>query len=101
MSSSDIEYRHRLADTYRSGRVFLAGDAAHCHSPAGGQGMNLGIQDGFRLGQILSGALRGKSSEEDLDRYEFERRPQAEKVVALTHRTLFRSLTYVMVLRDG
>jgi 2-polyprenyl-6-methoxyphenol hydroxylase-like FAD-dependent oxidoreductase len=49
MSSSDVECRHRLADTYRSGRVFLAGDAAHCHSPAGGQGMNLGIQDGFRL----------------------------------------------------
>jgi 2-polyprenyl-6-methoxyphenol hydroxylase-like FAD-dependent oxidoreductase len=69
---------HRLADHYRAGRLLLAGDAAHVHSPAGGQGMNTGIQDGFALGAAL---ITG-----DLDRYESERRPVAQRVVRFTDR---------------
>jgi 2-polyprenyl-6-methoxyphenol hydroxylase-like FAD-dependent oxidoreductase len=69
---------HRVADAYRSGRVFLAGDAAHVHSPAGGQGMNTGIQDGYALGTALvTGGLDG---------YETRRRPVAQRVVAFTDR---------------
>ena len=48
--SSRFRVHHRVADHYRAGRLLLAGDAAHVHSPAGGQGMNTGIQDGFALG---------------------------------------------------
>lgn len=70
----------RLADRYRVGPVFLAGDAAHVHPPTGGQGMNTGIQDsynlGWKLGQVLAGA-----AEQLLDTYEIERRPVAERVL--------------------
>jgi 2-polyprenyl-6-methoxyphenol hydroxylase-like FAD-dependent oxidoreductase len=52
-----------LADRYRAGRVLLAGDAAHVHSPAGGQGMNTGIQDAYNLGWKLAAALRGDAGE--------------------------------------
>lgn len=84
--SSRFHIHHRLAHQYRKGRVFLAGDAAHVHSPAGGQGMNTGLQDGARLGQILSEAMKeGKTTAADLDRYENERRPVAKGVVAFTH----------------
>ncbi|EMC94795.1 hypothetical protein BAUCODRAFT_25908 [Baudoinia panamericana UAMH 10762] len=77
---------HRLAHNYRKGRVFLAGDAAHVHSPAGGQGMNTGIQDGYKLAEILTEAVKGgKTSAAALDRYEAARRPVAKKVVQLTH----------------
>jgi 2-polyprenyl-6-methoxyphenol hydroxylase-like FAD-dependent oxidoreductase len=83
---SHFHIHHRLASHYRQGRIFLAGDAAHVHSPAGGQGMNISIQDGCRLGEILAEALQGKSSDADLDRYETERRPVGERVLAMTHR---------------
>ncbi|KUI55099.1 Pentachlorophenol 4-monooxygenase [Cytospora mali] len=94
---ADVALYQRLVDEraapgivvseYRKGRVFLAGDAAHAHSPAGGQGMNIGIQDGVRLGEVLSEAvLAGKTSDDALGRYEGERRPVAKGVVALTHR---------------
>jgi 2-polyprenyl-6-methoxyphenol hydroxylase-like FAD-dependent oxidoreductase len=76
--SSRFRVHHRLADHYRAGRLLLAGDAAHVHSPAGGQGMNTGIQDGFALGAAL---VTG-----DLDRYETERRPVAQRVVQFTDR---------------
>ncbi|KAK4569640.1 hypothetical protein LTR86_003404 [Recurvomyces mirabilis] len=83
---SRFHIHHRLAAQYRKGRVFLAGDAAHVHSPAGGQGMNTGIQDGYRLGQILSEAIRdGKTDATSLDRYHNERRPVAQGVVTMTH----------------
>jgi 2-polyprenyl-6-methoxyphenol hydroxylase-like FAD-dependent oxidoreductase len=72
----------RLAARYRVGRCFLAGDAAHIHSPAGGQGMNTGIQDavnlGWKLGQVLNGVGQ---TELLLDSYEAERRPIAREVV--------------------
>ncbi len=56
---SRFRVHHRVADTYRAGRLLLAGDAAHVHSPAGGQGMNLGIQDAVALGDALAAVLGG------------------------------------------
>ena len=83
--SSRFRVHHRLAEHYRSGRVLLAGDAAHVHSPAGGQGMNTGIQDAVLLGRLLARVLDGEP-ESVLDAYETTRRPVAEGVVALTDR---------------
>jgi 2-polyprenyl-6-methoxyphenol hydroxylase-like FAD-dependent oxidoreductase len=84
--STRFRVHHRLADRYRAGRVLLAGDAAHVHSPAGGQGMNTGIQDAVVLGHALSAVLRGSGDEKTLDEYERTRRPIANRVVALTDR---------------
>ncbi|MEU6172356.1 FAD-dependent monooxygenase [Streptantibioticus parmotrematis] len=69
-----------LADHYRTGRIFLAGDAAHIHSPAGGQGMNTGIQDAYNLGWKLAALLDG-ADPALLDTYEHERRPVARAVL--------------------
>jgi 2-polyprenyl-6-methoxyphenol hydroxylase-like FAD-dependent oxidoreductase len=82
--SSRFRVHHRLADRYRAGRIFLAGDAAHVHSPAGGQGMNTGIQDAIALARELTRAIR--TGEGDLDAYERLRRPVAQRVVAFTDR---------------
>jgi 2-polyprenyl-6-methoxyphenol hydroxylase-like FAD-dependent oxidoreductase len=65
----------RQATTYRKGRVLLAGDAAHVHSPFGGQGMNLGIGDAMNLGWKLAATVKGWAPEELLDSYTFERHP--------------------------
>lgn len=73
----------RLADHYRRGRVLLAGDAAHVHTPAGGFGMNTGIQDAYSLGWRLALALRG-GDDEIVDGYERERRPVAEALLGST-----------------
>lgn len=81
----------RLADRYREGRVFLAGDAAHVHSPAGGQGMNTGIQDAYNLGWKLAAVVRG-ASPALLDTYEAERRPVAAHVLALSNARLKEAL---------
>ncbi|WP_067699263.1 FAD-dependent monooxygenase [Nocardia jejuensis] len=83
--SSRFRVHHRLADHYRAGRVFLAGDAAHVHSPAGGQGMNTGIQDAALLGSLLGRVLAG-SPASLLDSYESTRRPIALGVVTFTDR---------------
>lgn len=74
----------RLAEQYRVGRVFLAGDAAHVHPPLGGQGLNLGIQDAFNLGWKLAAAVRGWAPEALLDTYFTERHPVAEDVLTIT-----------------
>src|SRR5262245_40724211 len=71
----------RLADTFRQGNVFLAGDAAHVHSTTGGQGMNCCMQDAFNLGWKLSLVLEGYAGPDLLDTYEAERRPVAEQVI--------------------
>src|SRR6516225_603959 len=71
----------RLAKTYRSGNVFLAGDSAHVHSTTGGQGMNCCMQDAFNLGWKLALVLKGSARPELLDTYEAERRPVAEQVI--------------------
>ncbi|MFI9379453.1 FAD-dependent monooxygenase [Streptomyces parvulus] len=76
--SSRFRVHHRVADRYRNGRLLLAGDAAHAHSPAGGQGMNTGIQDGYALGRAIAAGR--------LDAYEAQRRPVARRVVAFSHR---------------
>jgi len=73
----------RLADAFRDGRVFLAGDAAHVHPPTGGQGLNTGVQDGYNLGWKLAAVLAG-SPEALLGTYETERRAIAEEVLALS-----------------
>jgi 2-polyprenyl-6-methoxyphenol hydroxylase-like FAD-dependent oxidoreductase len=73
----------RVADRYRSGRVFLAGDAAHVHPPTGGQGLNTSIQDAYGLGWRLAAVLGG-APDALLDTYEAERRPIALEVLALS-----------------
>jgi 2-polyprenyl-6-methoxyphenol hydroxylase-like FAD-dependent oxidoreductase len=73
----------RMVERYRSERVFLAGDAAHVHSAAGGQGMNTGIQDAYNLGWKLALALDG-GPEDLLDTYQAERLPVAQGVLAST-----------------
>ncbi|MFJ1762898.1 FAD-dependent monooxygenase [Amycolatopsis sp. NPDC088138] len=98
----------RLAASYKEGRVLLAGDAAHTHFPAGGQGLNLGVQDAMNLGWKLAAELKGRAPKNLLDTYEQERRPVAEAVLQnvaaqsalipttpelLALRTIFRALT--------
>lgn len=69
------------AETYRKGRVLLVGDAAHVHFPAGGQGVNLGLQDAFNLGWKLAAHLRSGAPESLLDTYHTERHPVAAAVL--------------------
>lgn len=87
--SAQVPLQHRIASRFRVGPVFLVGDAAHSHSPAGGQGMNAGIQDAANLGWKLAYAARvGARGEEAgtlLDSYERERRPADRRILALTH----------------
>ncbi|WP_238158624.1 rifampin monooxygenase [Kribbella voronezhensis] len=71
----------RLAEQYRSGRVLLAGDAAHVHPPLGGQGLNLGVQDAFNLGWKLAAEVNGWAPESLLDTYHDERHPVAAMVL--------------------
>jgi 2-polyprenyl-6-methoxyphenol hydroxylase-like FAD-dependent oxidoreductase len=78
--SSRFRIHHRIASSYRSGRVLLAGDAAHVHSPAGGQGMNLGLRDAVALGDTLAAVLAG-GPDTLLDGYAAARRPLAEEVL--------------------
>jgi len=80
---SAFHVHSRLAGSYRDRRVFLAGDAAHVHSPVGGQGMNVGMQDAFNLGWKLTQALKG-APDGLLDSYELERRPVARTVIRAT-----------------
>lgn len=74
----------RQAEAYRKGRVLLAGDAAHIHSPMGGQGLNLGLQDAINLGWKLARVARGISPETLLDSYQVERHPVAARVLRNT-----------------
>jgi 2-polyprenyl-6-methoxyphenol hydroxylase-like FAD-dependent oxidoreductase len=74
----------RLVDTYRQDRVLLAGDAAHVHSPVGGQGLSLGLVDTSNLGWKLAAIVRGDKPDSLLDSYTSERRPVAEAVLANT-----------------
>lgn len=72
---------HRLSAKFSEGRAFLAGDAAHIHSPAGGQGMNIGIQDSLNLSHNLFAVLRNNKHPQILEQYERERMPIAKKVI--------------------
>ncbi|GAB3034510.1 FAD-dependent monooxygenase [Mycobacterium bourgelatii] len=82
---SRFKIHHRVADTYRAGRLLLAGDAAHVHSPAGGQGMNLGITDAVALAAALTEVLGG-GPDAALDDYSKQQRARAQQVLALTGR---------------
>ncbi|TFC56108.1 MULTISPECIES: FAD-dependent oxidoreductase [unclassified Cryobacterium] len=89
----------RLADTFARGRVFLAGDAAHIHSPAGAQGMNTGIQDAVNLGWKLALVCRGAADPALLGSYEQERLPVARSVLAGTNRAFTVATSQHPVLR--
>jgi 2-polyprenyl-6-methoxyphenol hydroxylase-like FAD-dependent oxidoreductase len=82
--ASDFRPREALADRFRAGRVFLAGDAAHIHSPAGGQGLNTSFQDAYNLGWKLGAVLGGGADPALLDTYEEERRRVAAEMLGLT-----------------
>ncbi|MGC9438759.1 FAD-dependent oxidoreductase [Streptomyces sp. WG5] len=82
--ASDFRPRAALADRFAAGRVFLAGDAAHVHSPAGGQGLNTSVQDAYNLGWKLGAVLAGGAPAALLDTYEEERRPVAAQVLDLS-----------------
>ncbi|MFX1819355.1 FAD-dependent monooxygenase [Pseudarthrobacter sp. CC4] len=87
--SAQVRLQHRVASRFRSGNLFLAGDAAHAHSPAGGQGMNNGILDALNLGWKLGFASDGGTHPELLGSYDYERRLAARRVLALTHVIFF------------
>lgn len=84
--SSAFRVQHRVADHYRDGRLIVMGDAAHVHSPAGGQGMNTGIVDAVLLGDLLARVVAGREPETLLDHYGEQRRPAAEAVLAMSGR---------------
>ncbi len=101
----------RMVDHFRNGRVFLAGDAAHIHSPTGGQGITTGVQDAWNLGWKLAQVLQRGAPESLLDSYEDERLPIAKEVLASTDTNtrvflgvtpamrIFRDLVFVPLLR--
>src|SRR5207244_3593100 len=74
----------RQAAQYRSGRVLLAGDAAHVHSPIGGQGLSAGVQDAVNLGWKLAQVIRGTSPDSLLDTYHAERHPVGARILEMT-----------------
>lgn len=77
---------HRMADNFRVQRCFLVGDAAHIHSPVGGQGMNTGLQDAYNLGWKLAGVVSGHLDQKILDSYAAERMPVARRLLSTTDR---------------
>jgi 2-polyprenyl-6-methoxyphenol hydroxylase-like FAD-dependent oxidoreductase len=83
---STYHVHHRVTDHFRKGRAFLLGDAAHIHSPAGGQGMNTGIGDAINLAWKLAWVLGGRAPDHLLDSYEAERIGFARRLVASTDR---------------
>lgn len=83
---SSYRVHHRVAEGFRRGRVLLVGDAAHVHSPVGGQGMNTGLQDAHGLAFKLAAVLSGQAGEDHLDHHEVERRPVALRLVGSTDR---------------
>jgi 2-polyprenyl-6-methoxyphenol hydroxylase-like FAD-dependent oxidoreductase len=102
---STFRINERLATRYRGTRTFLAGDAAHIHSPAGGQGMNTGIQDAANLGWKLAYVLQGRGHQPTLlDSYEAERRPVAREVIDNAARLLHVGMAphpFARIARDA
>jgi hypothetical protein len=92
---STYRVHHRVADHFRIGRAFILGDAAHIHSPVGGQGMNTGIGDAVNLSWKLAAAIHGNANAALLDSYEPERIKFARQLVATTDRA------FIGVTRDG
>ena len=83
---STYRIQHRCVERFRDRRCFLVGDAAHIHSPMGGQGMNTGLQDAYNLAWKLALVLTNRAGEELLGTYEAERRPFAQQLLATTDR---------------
>ena len=83
---STYRVHHRVADRFRQGRAFILGDAAHIHSPAGGQGMNTGIGDAINLAWKLAAVVKGGAPDRLLDSFAAERMPFARRLVATTDR---------------
>jgi 2-polyprenyl-6-methoxyphenol hydroxylase-like FAD-dependent oxidoreductase len=92
---STYHVHHRVAKTFRAGRAFLLGDAAHIHSPVGGQGMNTGIGDAINLAWKLAWVMRGGADPKVLDTYQCERRAFASRLVATTDRA------FIFATQDG
>jgi 2-polyprenyl-6-methoxyphenol hydroxylase-like FAD-dependent oxidoreductase len=88
---STYQVSHKVAGQYRHGRCLIVGDAAHVHSPIGGQGMNTGLGDAVNLAWKLAAVIQGRASQALLDSYERERKPVADKLVSTTDR-LFKSM---------
>ena len=108
---SGYRVHHRIVDCFRNGSAFLAGDAAHIHSPAGGQGMNTGLGDAVNLGWKLAAVINEWSDEKILDSYNEERRPFGVQLVHTTDQAftvivspspvarLFRTYVLPVILR--
>ena len=105
---SRFRLHHRGVVSYRAGRAFVAGDAAHIHSPAGGQGMNTGIQDSYNLAWKLALVIDGRAPDSILDSYHEERHPVGRRLlrttdrmfnVAATHNPLFTALRNALIPR--
>jgi hypothetical protein len=92
---STYHVHHRVTEHFRKGRAFLLGDAAHIHSPAGGQGMNTGIGDAINLAWKLAAVVAGRAPDSLLDSYEAERIGFARRLVATTDRV------FTFVTSDG
>ena len=92
---STYHVHHRVTDQFRKGRAFLLGDAAHIHTPVGGQGMNTGVGDAINLAWKLKAVLAGNASDAILDTYEAERRAFALRLVKTT------DYAFNFVARDG
>jgi len=91
MEARPYRVHQRIVDRYRVGRVFLAGDAAHLNSPAGGMGMNGGVHDAFNLGEKLAAVINGRADRALLDLYDLQRRPVArEQILAQADRNRAR-----------
>ncbi len=96
---STYQVHHRVAEKFRDGPVFLAGDAAHVHSPVGAQGMNTGLQDAHNLACKLADVLQGRADDSYLDRYDAERRPVAKHIISFTERMFETAITDSRVRR--
>ena len=92
---STYRIHHRAAEKFRDRRCFLLGDAAHVHSPAGGQGMNTGLQDAYNLAWKLALVVKGHANDALLDTYEAERIPVARRLLSTTDQA------FTLVVSDG
>ena len=98
---SRFTVQQRAAAKLREGRCFIAGDAAHVHSPAGGQGLNAGMQDAYNLAWKLAMVLQKTGRELLLDSYNSERHPVAEELLQLTGSTMRRARSFRLLHRGG